>query len=268
MFIDSWYLALIACWSSIISFILIAIQCFIQGINPADTASGYLWSVAETKPLMLSPFSDEFDLSKFAEMVHVFIFGFGGLSIFPAIQMEMREPRDFSIVNIISMISLCFLYSLVIIPGYVNFEQPSTDGIFVNLDETSALSIIANVLITVHLVFALTIVAGPPMKALEKKVNEKIASRRNSILVAESQPLRKRQPQQRRESNLFTQPDVIPGMQQSINKAPEMMTNRWVRAGYMLAVLVVCLILPTPTLIGEITGFTTITMETCRGIEN
>ena len=181
--------------------------------------------------------------------------------------MEMREPRDFSIVNVLSMISLCFLYSLVIIPGYINFEQPSTDGIFANLDEKSALSIVANVLITVHLVFALTIVAGPPMKALEKKVNEKIASRRNSILVESQVPL-KRGKQQRRESNMFTQPDVIPGMQQSLQKAPEMMTNRWVRAAYMLAVLIVCLILPTPTLIGELTGFTTITMETCCSVEN
>ena len=40
------------------------------------------------------------------------------------------------------------------------------------------------------------------------------------------------------------------------------MTNKWIRVIYMLAVTVVCMILPTPSFIGEMTGFTTITMET------
>ena len=84
---DAWYLALIACWSSVVSFCLIAVQAFIQGTNPIGDSSAYLWRVYEDKALLLTPFDEGFDATKYAKMVHTFIFGFGGLSIFPAIQM-------------------------------------------------------------------------------------------------------------------------------------------------------------------------------------
>ena len=133
--------------------------------------------------------------------------------------MEMRQPREFSKVNLISMASLCFLYSLVIVPGWLNFEHPN-ENIISGLDPKSPLSFIANLLITLHLIFALTIVAAPPIKALEKIVqNRAAASRRASMIPQhELEPLntdknsaKKRNPSARRESNMFTQPDVIPG---------------------------------------------------------
>ena len=100
------------------------------------------------------------------------------MSVFPTIQADMREPKKFQKVVVISMSCLFFIYSFMVLAGYLNFEHIA-DNIIKNLDPKAAEIIIANALITAHFVFAMVIILAPQVLAVEnmvfsKKINDEL----------------------------------------------------------------------------------------------
>ena len=105
-------------------------------------------------------------MNQFAQALRYFIFGFGGMSIFPTIQTDMKIASQFNKVIIYSISTLVFLYCTVLIPGYINLKKP-TNNIMEDIDPTSLWSKGANILMTSHLITALVILSNPPMQQLE-----------------------------------------------------------------------------------------------------
>lgn len=245
---ESWIVALVASASTVLAFFLIAVQSVIDG---------KLWSTNSTMPAVI--FTDNEKIPEFNELISVFcifVFGYGGMSIFPSIQMEMKYPDQFNKVVLYSMASLFVLYCLVAIPGYLNYAPNVQVNIISNLDPTSWVARGANLLITSHLIFAIVILMNPPITALE-----------GVLLAAEEQ-----ENETDDHSEKSTDKSREPFLQSAVAKASKEQhtpSNKFrvksiiLRTVVMLAMLAFCFTLPNSAmLIGGLMGSTTVMFDT------
>ncbi|KAK4877503.1 hypothetical protein RN001_010009 [Aquatica leii] len=119
----------------------------------------------------------EFKISHVKHKVHNFhdfflafgtlLFAFGGASTFPTIQNDMVNKRKFSISVVIAFTVILFLYLPVAIGGYLVYGEHVQTNVAVSLGH-SPLSVLANMLMGIHLVFAFLIVINPVCQELEE----------------------------------------------------------------------------------------------------
>ena len=76
------------------------------------------------------------------------------------------------------MLSLLVMMFVVAIPGYLVFASDVSDNIIEQVDPKSVYSIMANVLLTSHLLFAVVIIQNPIAQQIEEFFNV-----RQSVLV-------------------------------------------------------------------------------------
>lgn len=221
---DQWLIAVMAASTTIIAFILIAIQAFMDGQSEnVELISGFDQKLHEFhenityKAHTDIPAFGYASFGQFINMIVVFIFGFGGMSIFPTIQTDMKRASDFNQVVIFSISSLIFLYAIVMLPGYMNYGSIA-DNIMMSLSD-SWIAKIANFLMTLHMITALVILTNPPMQQIE-------------LLVTQAGD------KQDRKLNSFQQ--------------------KILRTIYMLSLLVFCQTVPSFTPIAEFIGATTV----------
>jgi vesicular inhibitory amino acid transporter len=83
------------------------------------------------------------------------------LSVFPTIQTDMKRPQKFSTVVIVSLTAILLMMLPVSITGYAVYGSDVENNILDQLDNHSLMTQTANVLITLHLLFAFAIVQNP-----------------------------------------------------------------------------------------------------------
>jgi len=101
------------------------------------------------------------------------LFCFGGMAVFPSIQVDMRMPEKFTQVVVISMSSIVSMMIPVAMVGYYFFASNVPQNILEQADPRSFLAIAANVLITSHLLFAFVIIQNPIAQRVEIPFNVK-----------------------------------------------------------------------------------------------
>ena len=94
-------------------------------------------------------------------------FSWGGLAMFPTIQVDMRQPHRFRLAVIIAYLTLLSFYLPVSIVGYVAYGSSVKDNILKNLSK-NFLRYSVEILITGHLATALTIILNPVFQGLEE----------------------------------------------------------------------------------------------------
>ena len=105
-------------------------------------------------------------LDQFIKLLSLYIFGFGGLSIFPTIQVDMKKSSEFNKVVIYSITTVCSLYALISYAGYVNFIELQSN-VILNLDPKMTYTMLANALMGIKIIMALIILTNPVNQALE-----------------------------------------------------------------------------------------------------
>lgn len=103
---------------------------------------------------------------QFSRVLCKYIFGFGGMSIFPTIQVDMKRAKDFNKVIYLSIGAICASYWAVMAAAYFNFGNLQSNMIL-SMDKNSWATKTANILMTSHLLTACMLLVNPPMQQLE-----------------------------------------------------------------------------------------------------
>ncbi|KAF5278130.1 hypothetical protein FQR65_LT03646 [Abscondita terminalis] len=95
------------------------------------------------------------------------LFAFGGASTFPTIQNDMINKRKFSFSISIAFTVIMMLYLPIAIGGYLIYGEHVQANVAISLGHSS-LSVLANMLMGIHLIFAFLIVINPVCQELEE----------------------------------------------------------------------------------------------------
>ncbi|KAI6194266.1 Aa-trans domain-containing protein [Aphelenchoides besseyi] len=96
----------------------------------------------------------------------VFIFSFGGHSVFPLIMQDMRHPKHFSRSAVLAFLVVCILYVSITIVGVWTYGDSLTDTIITSI-QSPHLRQYANLGIAIHCLLTLTITLNPLCQELE-----------------------------------------------------------------------------------------------------
>uniref|UniRef100_A0A0N5A7L2 Aa_trans domain-containing protein n=1 Tax=Syphacia muris TaxID=451379 RepID=A0A0N5A7L2_9BILA len=136
--------------------------------------------------------------SRFFMSFGTVMFAYGGHGAFPTIQHDMKKPYLFERAAYVGFAIICAMYMPVSLFGYFAYGDSLLDSIIPSL-QTVWIQEIVNVLITLHVVLALTIVFNPINQELEEafKIPHEFGSKRllcraatmvAVVLVAETIP--------------------------------------------------------------------------------
>lgn len=95
------------------------------------------------------------------------VFCFGGMAMFPTIQCDMKKPRDFNKVVLLSMTALITMMMPIAAAAYAKYNSKIGGNILEQIDRESWLTITANILLTSHLLFAVVIIQNPVAQLIE-----------------------------------------------------------------------------------------------------
>jgi len=109
-------------------------------------------------------------LSRFFMTFGTVMFAYGGHGAFPTIQHDMRKPYHFTRSVCIAFLIIGCMYLPVSIIGYLTYGDSLHDSIIPSL-QVKWIQQAVNVLITLHVILALTIVFNPINQELEEMFN-------------------------------------------------------------------------------------------------
>ena len=98
------------------------------------------------------------------------MFAYGGHGAFPTIQHDMKKPYNFKTSGYMAFLSLFCMYIPVSISGYIVYGDSLRDSVIPSLQDTAVQQAV-NILITLHVILALTIVFNPLNQELEELLN-------------------------------------------------------------------------------------------------
>ncbi|XP_063634771.1 uncharacterized protein LOC134805365 isoform X2 [Cydia splendana] len=116
------------------------------------------------------PFVFRYGLHGFQEFflaLGTIMFAFGGASTFPTIQNDMADRSKFSKTIQYSFGAILLLYLPIAIAGYAVYGEAVSPNIVTSLSSTP-LTLVANVLMAIHLVFAFIIIINPVCQEVEE----------------------------------------------------------------------------------------------------
>ncbi|VDD90142.1 unnamed protein product [Enterobius vermicularis] len=108
--------------------------------------------------------------SRFFMSLGTVMFAYGGHGTFPTIQHDMTKPYHFCRSAIIGFVIICSLYLPVSILGYYSYGDSLRDSVIPSLQNVWIQQAV-NVLITLHVFLALTILFNPMNQELEEALN-------------------------------------------------------------------------------------------------
>ncbi|CAI2351813.1 unnamed protein product [Caenorhabditis sp. 36 PRJEB53466] len=143
-------------------------------------------------------FYPPFDLPKTLMSFGTVMFSYGGHCAFPTIQHDMRKPHHFSRSVSIAFLVVFIFYLPVSMSGYFVYGSSLTDSIIPSIQNINIQTTV-NLLITLHVALALTIIFNPLNQEFEECLNlshnfgwQRIFSRAfvmvSVVFVAESIP--------------------------------------------------------------------------------
>jgi len=104
--------------------------------------------------------------------------------VFPTIQTDMKRPQKFSTVVIVSLTAILLMMLPVSIAGYAVYGSDVENNILDQLDNHSLMTQTANVLITLHLLFAFAIVQNPLHQGAEAALGlDPVSQKKKCIAV-------------------------------------------------------------------------------------
>ncbi|KAI8430484.1 hypothetical protein MSG28_000744 [Choristoneura fumiferana] len=118
----------------------------------------------------IRPFVYRYGLHGFQEFflaLGTIMFAFGAASTFPTIQNDMADKTKFSKTLNYSFGAILLLYLPIAIGGYAVYGEPVSPNIVTSLSATP-LTLVANVLMAIHLVFAFIIIINPVCQEVEE----------------------------------------------------------------------------------------------------
>lgn len=96
----------------------------------------------------------------------IILFSFGGASIFPTIQNDMRDRKQFSKSILIGFIAILLMYLPITYGGYFVYGESTQANIILSL-KPSLLAVLANICMVAHLVLAFLILINPVAQEIE-----------------------------------------------------------------------------------------------------
>ncbi|CAI5448550.1 unnamed protein product [Caenorhabditis angaria] len=115
-------------------------------------------------------FYPTFDLTKTLMSFGTIMFSYGGHCAFPTIQHDMKKPHHFGKSVSIAFLIIFSFYLPVSLSGYFVYGSSLTDTIIPSL-QNIAIQTTVNLLITLHVALALTIVFNPLNQEFEELLN-------------------------------------------------------------------------------------------------
>ncbi|KAE9551476.1 hypothetical protein FO519_005321 [Halicephalobus sp. NKZ332] len=126
------------------------------------------------------------------------MFAYGGHGAFPTIQHDMKKPYNFKRSVYTAFLIIFFMYLPVSVSGYVVYGDSLRDSVIPSLQHMPVQQAV-NILITLHVILALTIVFNPLNQELEELLNvplqfgwQRVAARTSMmaavVVVAETVP--------------------------------------------------------------------------------
>uniref|UniRef100_A0A914ZEA2 Amino acid transporter transmembrane domain-containing protein n=1 Tax=Parascaris univalens TaxID=6257 RepID=A0A914ZEA2_PARUN len=109
-------------------------------------------------------------MSKFFMSFGTVMFAYGGHGAFPTIQHDMKKPYHFRRSVFLAFAIICTMYAPVSVIGYSAYGNSLHDSIIPSLQNLWIQQAV-NVLITLHVVLALTIVFNPINQEFEEMLN-------------------------------------------------------------------------------------------------
>ncbi|KAI1697251.1 transmembrane amino acid transporter protein domain-containing protein [Ditylenchus destructor] len=140
----------------------------------------------------------DFQITNYFLALGTFMFTYGGHSVFPTIQHDMKKPHEFTKSTILAFTLIALFYTPVSIMGYLTYGDSLGDSI-INSLQTKWIQQTVNMLITVHCILTLTIVFNPINQEAEeffqipqhfglKRVFVRTGTLLTVVFVAESLP--------------------------------------------------------------------------------
>uniref|UniRef100_A0A915DV16 Amino acid transporter transmembrane domain-containing protein n=1 Tax=Ditylenchus dipsaci TaxID=166011 RepID=A0A915DV16_9BILA len=96
----------------------------------------------------------------------IFMFSFGGHSVFPTIQHDMKHPQHFTKSSILAFVVVFIMYIPITVLGYMVYGDSLKDSIIMSI-QSSYIQQAANLFIAVHCILTLTIVINPLNQEIE-----------------------------------------------------------------------------------------------------
>jgi len=179
---DMPWVAYTASASTFIACIFIISQTAIEG-KDHEWNSTYLENnldeCSPPRPVFVSPC-----VTSVASAFGKILFCYGGMSVFPTIQTDMKRPQKFSTVVIVSLTAILLMMLPVSIAGYAVYGSDVENNILDQLDNHSLMTQTANVLITLHLLFAFAIVQNPLHQGAEAALGlDPVSQKKKCIAV-------------------------------------------------------------------------------------
>lgn len=104
--------------------------------------------------------------SKISMCFGTVMFAYGGHGAFPTIQHDMKKPYQFKRAVTLAFLLICTMYIPVSVTGYITYGDSLLDSIIPSL-QIGEIRFLVNMLITLHVILALTIVFNPLNQELE-----------------------------------------------------------------------------------------------------
>ncbi|KAJ1679451.1 hypothetical protein EV182_002022 [Spiromyces aspiralis] len=111
-----------------------------------------------------------FDIKKYPMALSSIFFSYGGNFMFPEVEAGMRYPRSFERVQGAASITVFLMYALVAVIGYAAYGTGTKSPVFLNM-ESGPLLILANSMVTVHVLFTAPIMMASVCMNLEQDLN-------------------------------------------------------------------------------------------------
>jgi len=108
--------------------------------------------------------------SRFLMCFGTVMFAYGGHGAFPTIQHDMKKPYNFKKSVYMAFLIIFCMYIPVSISGYIVYGDSLRDSVIPSLQDTAVQQAV-NILITLHVILALTIVFNPLNQELEELLN-------------------------------------------------------------------------------------------------
>uniref|UniRef100_A0A914ENY2 Amino acid transporter transmembrane domain-containing protein n=1 Tax=Acrobeloides nanus TaxID=290746 RepID=A0A914ENY2_9BILA len=108
----------------------------------------------------------DFEWSSLLLSLGTFMFAFGGHGVFPTIQHDMKNPKQFTRASITAFFIVAAMYVPITVLGYITYGNSLQDSI-INSVQNANIQQAANLFIAVHCILTLTIVINPLNQELE-----------------------------------------------------------------------------------------------------
>uniref|UniRef100_A0A914HYS4 cystathionine gamma-lyase n=1 Tax=Globodera rostochiensis TaxID=31243 RepID=A0A914HYS4_GLORO len=107
-----------------------------------------------------------FSSGSFFLSIGIFFFSFGGHSVFPTIQHDMRRPKKFTCSSMLAFAIVVAMYVPISFFGYYVYGDSLHDSIISSI-QTTPIQQFANLFIALHCILTLTIVINPLNQEIE-----------------------------------------------------------------------------------------------------